>query len=139
MFDRLAAGILCFVKNGFQVRSRIRQNSVLPRVDFKVAGFTRIRFFPWFLEVWLAVFLDQFYDQVMDGLVVRCPLPIQFSLPPMSQVALFVDHIDGWPHGIGPVGPILGLQVDQDGVVHRLFCGGGPHGGGIFLRGNSGV
>ncbi len=62
--------------------------------------------------------------------------PIQFAIPPIANVAAFVDQIDTWPHGIPPAFPVLTLVIHDDwelefrlayafaNFIDLFFCGG---------------
>lgn len=52
-------------------------------------------------------FHQQLFDDVFDRPVSGGTFPVQLTLPPVSNVSVLIDDIDGRPHGVAPRSPVL--------------------------------
>ncbi len=66
---------------------------------------------------------QQTIDMSGDNFVSAGCLPVEFTLPEVTHVALAVDHVDGGPPVVAPCGPGLLVVVDGDRKV-KFSLGG---------------
>src|SRR6185369_3538964 len=76
-----------------------------------------------------------FLDLVAHVFLAFGALPVEFAVPPVTDVSFFVDNVHAGPHAVAPGGPILEPVVDGDGEVEffllRLFLDALKH---LFVR-----
>ena len=70
------------------------------------------------------LFGKQLVNDVFDPLVDCGTLPVEFSLPPKSHIAILVNHVNGGPHGVRPSVPIAVLEVDEHGEFEPSVLSG---------------
>ena len=55
--------------------------------------------------------------------MVVASLPVQFSVPPKTCVALFVDQVDTGPHRVAPQIPVFFFVVDENRKLEAFLLG----------------
>ena len=60
---------------------------------------------------------EQFTNSFGQQFLTTGLIPVEFSVPPVSNSSALVDQIDGGPYGIAPRIPIPLLSVDHDGKL----------------------
>jgi hypothetical protein len=70
---------------------------------------------PHVLRIRVLRLLQQLFNPLTHPLLAVSSLPIQFTVPPVTNVPTLVDQIHTGPHGVSPGIPILLLRVHQDG------------------------
>ena len=63
---------------------------------------------------------QQLLDTLAENLVAVVALPLQLAIPPVPGVALLINQVDAWPHGVTPAVPILLVVIDENGEIQFL-------------------